>query len=894
MTNTDRYDEGALNALKLAMEAAKELKHGFIGTEHLLLGLLRGNDDTQKALAYCGVSENEILPYIDSLAGSGRNLFVDSLGYTNSAKRVLDLALYESKTHAEHRIKTKHILLALLHETECFASRLLELANVDFDELKHILYEGIDEEDFRPSSREKAADRNPLPKTYFTDFTDFTDTENGSARSENYDDRNFETPEDPRSASAYTHRNLNYPEYEAYPEYETDTEKFPETNARNGSTPVLDRFAVDMTEEARQNKYDLLIGCEAELSRLIQTLIRRNKNNPVLIGSPGVGKSAVVEGFARRIAEGSVPDQLKSARLMRVDIGAMLAGTKYRGEFEERLKAVIDEAYGNVILFIDEIHMIVGAGAGESSVDAANIMKPALARGGIRVIGATTPDEYRKYIEKDAALERRFSPIIMNEPSREEAIAVLEGLKSRYEGYHGVKLTRETLAFCVDMSIRCMPERFLPDKAIDIMDEACAKARLRSAAESDGKFMQTADDSLQNKIETALDSKNYDLALKLRNREREALGGMYKNAKGSLKEKFPETDEQITVTVSDAADVVHEITGIPAERLILKDAELMTGLENLLKKKVIGQDEAVAAAARTIRRAYAGLTDSAGPLCSMLFAGDYGLGKTLLAEEIAAVLFPGEEPLICVDVNEYADKSALNALIGAPLGYKDSDEGGMLTEKIRRKPYAVVLFEGVQNAGNEIRGLIEKILDTGSIIDGRGRNVSFRNAIIILAADTGERTRKRTTGFVSEDDEYPAQIDLKRLLPSEFTGKVDTAAFFRPFDTESLKQLIRREINILNSRLEANDVKIKFTASVTEYLLKKLNENSRQANGWGVKECVLSFLEDTVSEKLLKNELKRGCAYRCIYTDDGLKFSEADLKSETNLKSDVNLKSETK
>ena len=886
MTNTDRYDENALHALKLALEAAKELKHGFIGTEHLLLGLLRGNDDTQKALAYCGVSEEEILPYIDSLAGNGRNLFVDSLGYTNSAKRVLDSALYESKTLSENLIKTKHILLALMHETECFGARLLEMADVDFDELNRVLHNGIDCADCGLSS---CTDDLPKPKntgsrnihsgnilmnTYFSDEeNESPDHAAGNSYDLNFDlnDEMQSDPDSPYEYSFYTGKSAQH----------NNRNEYTASAGGNELTPALDEFAVDMTREARQNKYDALIGCEEELSRLIQTLIRRNKNNPVLVGSPGVGKSAVVEGLACRIAEGNVPQQLKNVRLMRVDIGSMLAGTKYRGEFEERLKNIIDEAYGNVILFIDEIHMIVGAGAGESSVDAANIMKPALARGGIRLIGATTPDEYRRYIEKDAALERRLSPIIMNEPSRDEAIAILEGLKSRYEAFHGVKLTHETLAFCVDMSIRCMPERFLPDKAIDIMDEACAKARLRCCKKTESGFSQTQNNLLRSEIETALAGRNYELALKLRNKERGVSAEKSENNNENSEEGFLHDGGRITVTVSDAAEVIHEITGIPAERLLINDAELLTGLEKSLKKHIIGQDEAISTASRTIRRAYAGLTCSSGPLCSMLFAGGAGLGKTLLAEEIAQILFPGEDSLIRIDVNEYAEKGSVNVLTGAPLGYRDSDEGGRLTEKIRRKPYSVVLFENIQNAEYEIRTLIEKLLDTGSIADGRGRNVSFRNAIIILSADTAEHIKKHTTGFDSDRcdyEEYPAEA-LKRAVAYELTSKADAVVFFRPFGSEDIKRLFEKEITSLAVRLESNGIKIKFKESVIVFLFQKLTQNNAQMNGRSVKQCVVYSVEDTVSEKLLKNELNHGFSYCCDYVNGGLKFTE--MKSET-------------
>ena len=872
MVNADRYDENAQNALKLAYEAAKELKQDFVGTEHLLLGLLRGHDDTQQALDFCGASEEEILPYIDSFAGNGRNLFVDSFGYTNSAKRVLDQALYESKTLSENKIGTKHILLALMKETECFAARLLDIANVDFEELKHILHDGINSKILESSAYGNVPSHNFQPNIYFTD----TNNESLNPDSGNSDDMYFNSSEEFQPESEYMHR------YARRSEKGNTSAESGIIKNRNDFTPVLDQFAVDMTEEARQNKYDILIGCEAELSRLIQTLIRRNKNNPVLIGSPGVGKSAVVEGFARRIAEGSVPDQLKNVRLMRVDIGAMLAGTKYRGEFEERLKSIIDEAGGNVILFIDEIHMIVGAGAGDGSTDAANIMKPALARGGIRLIGATTPDEYSKYIEKDAALERRFSPIIMKEPSRDEAIAILEGLKSRYESYHGVKLTHETLAFCVDMSIRCMPERFLPDKAIDIMDEACAKARLRSSAEEDAGFIQPPDESLQSKIETALDNKDYDLALMLRNKELDAGGSTYSDLKNNPKKSYSQAEKEIVVKISDAAEVVHEITGIPAERLLLNDAELMTGLEKILKKQVIGQDDAIAVASRTIRRAYAGMNGSSGPFCSMIFAGNSGLGKRLLAGEIAKTLFPGEDSLMCVDVNEYSEKGSVNALIGAPLGYKDSDEGGRLTEKIRLKPYAVVLFENVQNAESEIRTLIEKLLDTGNIVDGRGRTVSFKNAIVILNVDTDLQMRRRATGFASDDDKFKdyQQTDLKQIIPNAFADKADAAAFFKPFDDKSLKQLCKMEISALSGRLEANGIEIRFSESVIDYLVKKLTENNNEVNSWDVKQCVLKYVEDAVTERILRNELKRNNSYFCSYENEGLKFTETTADND--------------
>lgn len=816
----DRYNKQAENALRLAKDAAGKLKHGFIGSEHILLGLIRGDGAAADALMQFGVTEEIVLPYVDTLVGGGRHRFTDSLGYTPSAKRILELALYEAKSFSENLIDTKHILLAIIRESDCFASRVLEMSGADTDSMKQYLHGKLDLSSYLQSAHAVQHDQS-------AQF-----------------DKNAVFEQSAQSRSG-THT----------------------------ATPVIDTYAVDLTALARQGKLDPLIGCENELNRLIQTLIRRGKNNPVLIGNPGVGKSAIVEGFASRIACGEVPQELKPTRIVRLDLGAMLAGTKFRGEFEERLKAVLDEATEDIILFIDEIHTIIGAGAGEGSIDAANIMKPALARRGLRVIGATTLDEYRRYIEKDAALERRFSPIIVNEPSRNVAIEILKGLKSHYETHHGVIIDDDAVAACVEMSIRCLPDRFLPDKAIDLMDEAASKARLGAGRGSAEELVK-----LRTELENAINSSDFERAAELRTREREMMKSPGKmNSSGD--------NDRITVNANIVASVVHDLTGIPMDSLVKSHSERLVGLETELKKRVFGQDSAINDIARAVRKGYAGISSGNGPLCSILIAGSSGVGKTELAHALSEELFPGEDALIRFDMAEYFDSSSVNRLIGLPAGYKDSDEGGRLTESIRRKPYAVVLFDDLQHANFDVCSLLGKIVCDGNLTDARGRSISFRNAIVILTVGMDESATHRRAGFSSRDGEkgYGGRIDsvLKKMVPAEIVSSVDCIAELSALNMEAYDFICRKLLNELEKHLKDNGVHVCFDETVVRGVCDAVpHEDSITEGARPLKRRIAAFVEDCIGEKLLMGEIVKGTSYHCSFADGKLSFKEIALNDE--------------
>lgn len=598
-----RYTEHAVTALKKAQEAAKSFGHDFVGSEHLLMGLIKCGDRTSLVLVSCGIDDDAAAPFVNAASGRGRSVFTDSFGYTQSVKRILELSLYEAKSQGLDLIDTGHILLSIIRERECLAARIIESLSGNTDRVREAVLSG---EDGRPSD----------------------------------DDTYEELPS--RHVRSY-----------------------------RGSAQALGSYSRDLTRLAREGRLDPVIGRDAEITRVLQTLSRRTKNNPVLIGEPGVGKSAIAEGIAIKIAEGTIPEQLKSARILSVDLSAMIAGTKFRGEFEERIKAVMDEAASDpdVILFIDEIHTIVGAGAGEGSIDAANIMKPALSRGELRVIGATTAAEYRDFIEKDAALERRFTPVLVKEPAPEQAKAILNGLRDRYADHHNVMIKDEAIDAAVELSIRFIADRYLPDKAIDLMDEACARVRLS--------------------------------------------GG------------------ELTVTSETVAEIISERTGI--DRDVVLGRNMFLDLEKKLAETVFGQDEALLTVASVLRRAGAGLSDPEKPFASIMLMGRPGTGKKLLARTLSKEAFGGS--ILTVNCAEFADETAVGRLMGFPAGYKDSEKPGILSDHLRLHPFSVVHFTSAQRAEQSVTDLLSEILSKGSVRDGKGRTVSFRSAVVIVSAD---------------------------------------------------------------------------------------------------------------------------------------------------------------
>lgn len=782
----NNYTKNALCALDQARAAAEKLNHSFIGTEHILLGLIRSEGVATAVLSEFSVTYSMVLPYIDTLVGGGIHHFTDSSGYTMAARKVLELSLYEAKADRDKLIGTKHILLAIMREKECFGARILDYVGADTEDMRLMLSSPLELEKLLKSNR-NANSTDAVEKEHSQDktFSHEMKCEGGA------------TEGDIGIAKDKPHS------------IKGNREVFLRSDVIGDSnTPVLDGFAVDLVSLAKKGRIDPVIGCESVLNRIIQTLLRRTKNNPVLVGEPGVGKSAVVEGLALRIASGDVPSELKGVRLMRLELGAVIAGTKYRGEFEERLKAILDELDSNIILFIDEIHTIVGAGAGEGSVDAANIMKPVLARGGIRLIGATTLDEYKKYIEKDAALERRFSKTIVDEPSEAEAVEILKGIRSKYELHHGVRFSEEAIDACVSLSVRCLPERFLPDKAIDLMDESASRTRMNL------------------------------------------------------------TDNDVAVVEkNDVAAVVSELTGIPIESLTGDAQKRLIGLESRLNSEIFGQEDAIRALARAVRASSAGLTDEDKPFCSFVLSGASGTGKTALVNALAAELFPGENAVLCFDMNDYAEPSKLSTLIGSPNGYRDSEEGGRLTEAVRRKPYAVVLLENINSACDEVQNLLAGVLASGVMTDGKGKRISFRNAVLAFTVNTNGLIKNKPAGFGSREDE---SFSLLGIVNSDLLARLNASVVLHSFKAETTERVTEKLIQELSNRLRKRDIHIGFDVTVTKFIVETASVKTAFINAHALEQAVASMVEDAISFGILKGEIHKNKEYICKMNADGI------------------------
>ena len=785
----DRFTEGARRALALSQDSAKEMGHNYVGSEHLLLGLIKeGEGAAARALAQLGIREADVSARADELVGHGDYHFTDSFGYTPRTKKILELSLYEAKSLKNSYIGTEHILLAIIREKDCVAVRILEDLGVDFT----LLYQMLAGTTRKPESARAQAEEDE-------------------------------------------------------------------------GTPVLNKYGRDLTRQAKNGELDPVIGRENEIQRIIQILSRRTKNNPVLIGDPGVGKSAIIEGLAQRIASGNIPELLKNKRVVTLDLGGMLAGTKYRGEFEERIKAAIDELIENknTILFIDELHTIVGAGASEGSIDASNIMKPALARGEMQVIGATTLDEYRRYIEKDAALERRFQPVTVGEPTKEEAVEILFGLRDRYEAHHKATITDEAIRAAVELSDRYISDRFLPDKAIDLMDEAASRVRLAAFVapvgmkELDGKLAE-----LLKEKEEAVNNQNFERAAAIRDEERAIRDEMTSRKASWERER---EGRKCIVTENSIAEVVNAWTGIPVNRLTEDESEKLLHLEDELHKRVIGQDEAVEAVARAIRRARAGLKDPKRPIGSYLFLGPTGVGKTELSKALAEVMFSNEDAMIRLDMSEYMESHSVSKLVGSPPGYVGFDEGGQLTERVRRKPYCVILLDEIEKAHPDVFNILLQVLEDGRLTDSKGRTVDFRNTIIIMTSNIGAAAAavRNTVGFGSESKALTYERmreammgELKKTFSPEFLNRIDEIIVFHPLEQEQAAKIVRLMLKGVADRLRERGIDLTFSEGAVEQLSRDGFDPVYGARP--LRRAIQHQVEDSLSEELLSGKIRLG------------------------------------
>ena len=795
----------AANALNGSLHLAKELGHTYIGSEHLLLALASDEEcAAAKLLARRGVTPDKIRAKIIELVGEGQESDVSAADMTPRTKRIIQHSHAQANQTGQSYIGTEHLLAALLAEEDSVACRILAALRVTADELRrdvNAFFGALDEKGEKSESNTKAQ----------------------------------------RGAS--------------------------EKSASLQDTPTLAQYGRDLTAMAKEGKIDPVIGRDNETDRVIQILSRRGKNNPCLIGEPGVGKTAVVEGLAQRIADGNVPETLKDKQIVTLDIASMIAGAKYRGEFEERLKSVMEEISNNrqIILFIDEIHTIVGAGAAEGAVDAANIIKPALARGEMQLIGATTISEYRKHIEKDAALERRFQPVTVGEPSTSEAIQILTGLRDKYEAHHKLRITDEAIEAAVTLSARYIADRFLPDKAIDLLDEAASRKRLSAhTAPPDLKKDEEQLATLTREKEEAILSQDFERAAALRDEEK-TLREHYDAQKTAWETSVSGKD--LSIGESDIADVVTQWTGIPVNRLLEEESERLLHLSDLLRARVIGQDAAVEAVAKAIRRGRMGLKDQKRPIGSFIFAGPTGVGKTELCRALADLLFGDQNAMIRLDMSEYMEKHSVSKLIGSPPGYVGFEEGGQLTEKIRRKPYSVVLFDEIEKAHPDVFNLLLQVLEDGVLTDSQGRRVDFKNAIIILTSNVGAAAltgkARGTIGFAADSkarDEANARERVMEALKStfrpEFLNRIDDVIVFNRLSAENIRAIATLLLGDVSRRIEALGIDITLDESVAELVAKEGFDDVYGARP--LRRAIVRLLEDAFSTAMLEGQFAKG------------------------------------
>ncbi|MCW0121478.1 ATP-dependent protease ATP-binding subunit ClpC [Bacillus subtilis] len=785
-----RFTERAQKVLALAQEEALRLGHNNIGTEHILLGLVReGEGIAAKALQALGLGSDKIQKEVESLIGRGQEM-TQTIHYTPRAKKVIELSMDEARKLGHSYVGTEHILLGLIREGEGVAARVLNNLGVSLNKARQQVLQLL-------GSNETG------------------------------------------SSAAGTNSNAN--------------------------TPTLDSLARDLTAIAKEDSLDPVIGRSKEIQRVIEVLSRRTKNNPVLIGEPGVGKTAIAEGLAQQIINNEVPEILRDKRVMTLDMGTVVAGTKYRGEFEDRLKKVMDEIRqaGNIILFIDELHTLIGAGGAEGAIDASNILKPSLARGELQCIGATTLDEYRKYIEKDAALERRFQPIQVDQPSVDESIQILQGLRDRYEAHHRVSITDDAIEAAVKLSDRYISDRFLPDKAIDLIDEAGSKVRLRSFTTPPNlKELEQKLDEVRKEKDAAVQSQEFEKAASLRDTE-QRLREQVEDTKKSWKEK--QGQENSEVTVDDIAMVVSSWTGVPVSKIAQTETDKLLNMENILHSRVIGQDEAVVAVAKAVRRARAGLKDPKRPIGSFIFLGPTGVGKTELARALAESIFGDEESMIRIDMSEYMEKHSTSRLVGSPPGYVGYDEGGQLTEKVRRKPYSVVLLDEIEKAHPDVFNILLQVLEDGRLTDSKGRTVDFRNTILIMTSNVGasELKRNKYVGFNVQDETQnhkdmkdKVMGELKRAFRPEFINRIDEIIVFHSLEKKHLTEIVSLMSDQLTKRLKEQDLSIELTDAAKAKVAEEGVDLEYGARP--LRRAIQKHVEDRLSEELLRGNIHKG------------------------------------
>ncbi|MCX8128545.1 MAG: ATP-dependent Clp protease ATP-binding subunit [Clostridia bacterium] len=806
-----RFTEKAEKAITFSQESAMLLGHNYVGTEHLLLGLVKeGSGVAARVLQNQGVTEEKILKEIEELIGKGEQTGEQPLGFTPRTKRVLELSFREARRMGHNYIGTEHLLLGIMKEGESVAVRILMDLGVD-------------------------------PQKLLNEILKMLSSEAPGATGE------------PKSSPNYS------------------------------NTPTLNQFGRDLTEMAREGKFDPVIGRDQEIERVIQILSRRTKNNPCLIGEPGVGKTAIAEGLAQKIVEGNIPEILKDKRVVTLDLSSMVAGAKYRGEFEERLKKAMDEIRkaGNIILFIDEMHTIIGAGAAEGAIDASNILKPSLARGEIQVIGATTLDEYRKHVEKDAALERRFQPITVGEPSKEEAIEILKGVRDKYEAHHRVNITDDAVEAAVKLSDRYIADRYLPDKAIDLIDEAASRVRLKSfTAPPDLKKLEEQVENLRKEKEEAIRCQEYEKAARVRDEEQKIKGELDKMKNEWNQKNQTKTD---TVTEEEIAEIVSSWTGIPVKRLAEEESERLMKMEEVLHLRVIGQEEAVKAVSRAIRRGRVGLKDPKRPVGSFIFLGPTGVGKTELCKALAEAIFGDENAMVRIDMSEYMEKHSVSRLVGSPPGYVGYEEGGQLTEKVRRKPYSVLLFDEIEKAHPDVFNILLQILEDGRLTDSQGRKVDFRNTVIIMTSNVGARliTEPKRMGFSTDKDEKNKNYEnmksevmgeLKRTFRPEFLNRIDETIVFHPLDEEHLKKIVSLMLDMLSNRLKQSAITIEVDEDVKLYLAKRGFDPVYGARP--LRRSIQSMVEDELAEEMLEGKIKPGDKVTIGLKDNQLVFNK--------------------